>query len=176
MKLPSTPETILWTQTKEESRMGEFEDGKLAKGSEVSPSSPASDLAVGVVFFLGGIYMVFAFPSFLVFLIGFGCAAFGASSVANALAKSGCGETLGIPKNLRQSLPSPEKESEILCAVKESGAGGVSPAEAAIATSLTAREADEILSGLAGRGYLEVESEKGTLFYSIPKRSSENVA
>jgi len=156
------------------SGMGEFEEKNIAKESENPPSSPASDLALGAVFFLGGIYMIFAFSSFFVFLIGFGCAAFGASSVARALTSSGYGEALGIPRNLRRSLPSPEKESELLCAVKESGAGGASPAEAAIATSLTAREADEILSELAGRGHLEVESEKGTLFYSIPKRGSGN--
>lgn len=136
------------------------------KESGSQPSGPALDLALGAVFLLGGIYMVFAFSSFLVFLIGFGCALYGArpwrASVAGALASSGYSETLGIlgiPANLRQSLPSPEKERELLKAVKESGAGGVSPTEA-----------DAMLSGLAGRGHLAVESENGPLFYSIPKR------
>lgn len=138
--------------------------------------SPLMGLALGAVFILGGIYMIFAFSSFLVFLVGFGCALYGASSVVGALAKSGYGEALGIPASLHKSLPSPDKERELLRAVKDSGAGGVSPTEAAIATSLTAREADEILSGLASRGYLEVESEKGTLFYSIPKREPGNLA
>ncbi|MGH3088051.1 MAG: hypothetical protein ACRDSJ_12120, partial [Rubrobacteraceae bacterium] len=91
------------------------------------PNSPLTDLALGAVFLLGGVYMIFAYSSFFVFLIGFGCALFGASSLASGLSKSGYGETLGIPANLRQSLPSPEKERELLKAVKDSD--GVSPAE-----------------------------------------------
>lgn len=147
------------------------EDDKHAGNGGEHMNDPATDLALGVVFLLGGIYMIFAFPSFFVFLVGFGCALFGASSVASFLTKSGHGESLGIPANFRRSLPSPEKERELLRAVSESG-DGLSPAEAAIATSLAVREADEILSGLASRGYLEVESEKGALFYSMPKRSA----
>ncbi len=150
-----------------------FDEDKPAEKLESQPSSPLTDLALGVVFLLGGIYIAFAFPSFFVFLIGFGCALYGASSVAGALSSSGYGETLGIPANLRQSLPSPEKESELLRTVKESGAGGASPAEAAIAASLTAREADAMLSELASRGYLAVESENGALFYSIPERGPD---
>lgn len=42
------------------------------------------------------------------------------------------------------------------------------PVEAAMETSLTTREADEMLSELASGGHLLVES--GTLFYSAPGR------
>ncbi len=154
--------------------MRDFEEGKPAEKSGSQPSDPSTDLALGVVFLLGGIYMIFAFPSFFVFVIGFGCALFGASSLAGAFTAPRRGEALGIPADLRQSLPSPEKETELLRALHESDDGGLSPAEAAIATSLPIREADEILSGLAGRGYLAVESENGALFYYIPKRGPEN--
>ncbi|MBA2691780.1 MAG: hypothetical protein H0U65_04700 [Rubrobacter sp.] len=145
-------------------------DSQNNKSDSQPEESPLMGLALGIVFLLGGLYMIFAFSSFFIFLIGFGCALLGAAALAGTIAESGFGDDLRIPANLRQSLPSPEKEREILRAVKDSGHGGVSPTEAAIATSLTAREADEILSELAGRGYLAVESENGILFYSIPKR------
>ncbi len=38
-------------------------------------------------------------------------------------------------------------------------------------TSLTVREADGMLSELAGGGHLMVESKSGALFYSLPGRS-----
>lgn len=44
------------------------------------------------------------------------------------------------------------------------------PAEAAMETSPTMQEADEIPSELASGGHLLVESESGTLFYSPPSR------
>jgi hypothetical protein len=37
-------------------------------------------------------------------------------------------------------------------------------------TSLTVREADGMLSELAGGGHLAVESRDGALFYSLPGR------
>jgi len=42
-------------------------------------------------------------------------------------------------------------------------------------TSLTVREADGILSGLAGGGHLAVESRNGALFYSLPDRSNPEI-
>jgi hypothetical protein len=46
------------------------------------------------------------------------------------------------------------------------------PAEAAMETSLTVREADGMLSELAGGGHLSVESAGGTLCYSLPGRQA----
>jgi hypothetical protein len=37
-------------------------------------------------------------------------------------------------------------------------------------TSLTVREADQMLSELAGGGHLAVESKGGSLFYALPRR------
>ncbi len=50
--------------------------------------------------------------------------------------------------------------------------GLITPAEAAMETSLTVREADSMLSGLAGRGHLAVRSRDGALFYALPGRDN----
>ena len=69
--------------------------------------------------------------------------------------------------------PPVSAERELLSAIKANG-GSITPAEAAMETSLTVREADEMLSELAGGGHLAVESRDGALFYSLPgRRSSE---
>ncbi|CAA9439624.1 MAG: hypothetical protein AVDCRST_MAG55-3313 [uncultured Rubrobacteraceae bacterium] len=60
-------------------------------------------------------------------------------------------------------------ERELLSAIRDNG-GSISPAEAAMNTSLTVREADGMLSELAGGGHLAVESRGGALFYSLPGR------
>ena len=67
----------------------------------------------------------------------------------------------------RRALPKPaNKERELLWAIRESE-GTITPTEAALATSLTVREADEMLSALAAGGHLMVESKNGALFYSL---------
>ena len=80
----------------------------------------------------------------------------------------------GVPQILkgRRALPSPHnKEKELLSAIRDNG-GSITPAEAAMETSLTVREADRMLSELAGGGHLAVESRGGSLFYALPNRSS----
>ena len=72
----------------------------------------------------------------------------------------------------RHVLPQPaNKERELLSAIRDNG-GSITPAEAAMETSLTVREADRMLSELAGGGHLSVESRDGALFYSLPGRRS----
>lgn len=81
----------------------------------------------------------------------------------------------GVPQILkgRQALPQPQnKEKELLSAIRENG-GSITPAEAAMETSLTVREADAMLSELAGGGHLAVESRDGSLFYALPTRSKD---
>ena len=69
--------------------------------------------------------------------------------------------------------PPVSTERELLSAIKANG-GSITPAEAAMETSLTVREADGMLSELAGGGHLAVESRDGALFYSLPgRRNSE---
>jgi hypothetical protein len=59
----------------------------------------------------------------------------------------------------------------LLSAIRHHG-GSITPAEAAMETSLTVRDADKMLSGLAGGGHLLVESRGGVLFYRLPDRES----
>lgn len=75
-----------------------------------------------------------------------------------------------VPRLLKQrSQPPalPGKEGELLAAIRGNG-GGITPVEAAMETSLTVREADEMLSELAGAGHLLVQSKGGTLIYELP--------
>ena len=65
--------------------------------------------------------------------------------------------------------PAHNAERELLSAIRDNG-GSITPAEAAMETSLTVREADRMLSELAGGGHLAVESRGGALFYSLPGR------
>ena len=86
---------------------------------------------------------------------------------------------LGLAANdfqkYRHALPQPaNKERELLSAIRDNG-GSITPAEAAMETSLTVREADQMLSELAGGGHLAVESKGGSLFYALPRRHSSEI-
>ncbi len=73
----------------------------------------------------------------------------------------------------RGSLSAPvSKDRELLEAMR--AGGRLTPAEAAMATSLSVREADELLSELSGGGHLTVEREGGALVYALPGRSGES--
>src|SRR5215217_350590 len=72
----------------------------------------------------------------------------------------------------RRALPlASDKERELLSAIRDNG-GVITPTEAAMETSLTVKEADRMLSELAGGGHLSVESAGGTLCYSLPGRQA----
>jgi hypothetical protein len=71
----------------------------------------------------------------------------------------------------RSASPKLSRERELLSAIRDNG-GSITPAEAAMETSLTVKEADAMLSELAGGGHLTVEGRGGTLFYSLPGRST----
>jgi hypothetical protein len=73
----------------------------------------------------------------------------------------------GRPKDASRK---PNKERELLLAVLDAG-GSTTPVEAALDTSLTVDEAEEVLSRLAERGHLRVESRDGALFYVMPTAS-----
>ena len=64
--------------------------------------------------------------------------------------------------------PSVSKERELLWAMRNTR-GSITPAEAAMETSLTVREADEMLSELAAGGHLRVGSSEGALVYRLPE-------
>lgn len=90
---------------------------------------------------------------------------------AAALLGIGFSQTRG---RRRTAVPPVDKERELLSAIRENG-GSITPAEAAMETSLTVREADKMLSELAGGGHLAVESHGGSLFYALPGRSNRGL-
>ncbi len=60
-------------------------------------------------------------------------------------------------------------EKQLLMAIRDVG-DGITPIEAALETSLTVDEAEEILTRFADRGHLVVQSRDGTLLYALPGR------
>ena len=65
-------------------------------------------------------------------------------------------------------------EKQLLLAIRDAG-GSITPIEAALRTSLTVDEAEEILSRLASRGHLLVESRDGALSYTLPGTRSDSL-
>ena len=61
------------------------------------------------------------------------------------------------------------KERELLDALAERGE--ITPATAAMRTSLTVDEAAGMLEDLAGKGYLKLRADDGTLAYAVPDRN-----
>ncbi len=72
----------------------------------------------------------------------------------------------------RSYRPGVGGEKQLLMAIRDAGGGGITPVEAALETSLTVDEAEEILFRLANRGHLHVESRGGTLHYVLPRSYS----
>ena len=68
----------------------------------------------------------------------------------------------------RNSRPGVGGEKQLLMAIRDAGSDGITPVEAALETSLTVDEAEEILFRLANRGHLHIESRYGTLHYVLP--------
>jgi hypothetical protein len=64
-----------------------------------------------------------------------------------------------------ERLPQNSKERELLEALRDRGE--LTPAQAAVETSLTVREADEMLKELAEGGHLKIRVRGGTLSYSL---------
>ena len=60
-------------------------------------------------------------------------------------------------------------EKQLLMAIQDAG-GTITPVEAALETSLTVDEAEEILTRFADRGHLVVHSRDGVLLYALPGR------
>jgi hypothetical protein len=60
-------------------------------------------------------------------------------------------------------------EKQLLTAILDAG-GAITPVGAALGTSLTVDEAEEILTSLADRGHLVVHSRDGALLYALPGR------
>ena len=91
--------------------------------------------------------------------------------IAAALFGMGLSGTRGQQRAVRPPI---SKERELLSAIRDND-GSITPAEAAMETSLTVSEADSMLSELAGGGHLAVESRDGALFYSLPGRRGQEL-
>ncbi len=73
-----------------------------------------------------------------------------------------------------RSLPPMDHERELLSAIRDN-AGSITPAEAAMETTLTVKDADRMLSELASGGHLTVESRGGALVYALPGREEREL-
>jgi hypothetical protein len=114
-------------------------------------------VGLGLVFVFGAfVFGILSPPGTLV--VSFGLMIPAVALIASALQEA---------NKRRRAVPPPDKERELLSAIRDNG-GAITPAEAAMETSLTVREADRMLSELAGGGHLSVESAGGTLRYSLP--------
>ncbi len=71
----------------------------------------------------------------------------------------------GITDAHPKRLPENSREQELLETIKDHGE--VTPAQAAMDTSLTVSEADEMLKKLAEGGHLDVRVRGGGLFYAL---------
>lgn len=120
--------------------MGEIEpDGKTPKPEiredlTTAYTTTAVGLALAVAAVLVAITAGVPAAAFPFLIASFACLGWGISQIAQQ----------------RRALPQPaNKERELLSAIRENG-GIITPAEAALETSLTVREADAMLSELAG--------------------------
>ena len=120
-------------------------------------------VGLGLVFVFGAfVFGILSPPGTLV--VSFGLMIPAVALIASALQEA---------NKRRRAVQPPDKERALLSAIRDNG-GAITPAEAAMETSLTVREADRMLSELAGGGHLSVESAGGTLRYSLPGgRSAE---
>ena len=136
-------------------------------GLDVEKMSPKAQAVTGVV--TGGLILLaaallIAFTHFWWLIFIFGWAVFPAFGVfARGVA--------GLVDN-RSELPATNaRERELLEALRKSGE--LTPAQAALETSLTVNEADEMLKDLAAKGHLDVRVRGGGLFYGLWETDSE---
>jgi hypothetical protein len=134
-------------------------------GVDVETMSPKAQAVTGVVtgglILLAAATVLFAVPQMWWLIFVFGWAIFPAFGV---FARGVAGLVDSRPE--RPELP-PEssRERELLEAIKSHGE--ITPAQAAMDTSLTVSEADEMLKKLAEGGHLDVRVRGGGLFYAL---------
>ena len=96
-------------------------------------------------------------------------AVFGIGVVAPVLLLRQINRAIETNEQSRRSTPGArEKEKELLGALEERGE--ITPATAAIWTSLTVNEASKMLEDLASKGHLEMQMEEGLVAYSLGER------
>jgi hypothetical protein len=138
-------------------------------GLDVEKMSPKAQAVAGVV--TGGLILLaaallIAFTHFWWLIFIFGWAVFPAFGIF-ARGVAGLVDTRSEPPAANA------RERELLEALQSSGE--LTPAQAAMETSLTVNEADEMLKGLAAKGHLDVRVRGGGLFYGLWETDSEAV-
>ena len=136
-------------------------------GLDVEKMSPKAQAVTGVV--TGGLILLaaallIAFTHFWWLIFIFGWAVFPAFGVF-ARGVAGLIDTRSEPPAANA------RERELLEALQSSGE--LTPAQAAMETSLTVNEADEMLKDLAAKGHLDVRVRGGGLFYGLWETDSE---
>jgi hypothetical protein len=138
-------------------------------GLDVEKMSPKAQAVTGVV--TGGLILLaaallIAFTQFWWLIFFFGWAVFPAFGVF-ARGVAGLVDTRSEPPAANA------RERELLEALQSSGE--LTPAQAAMETSLTVNEADQMLKDLAAKGHLDVRVRGGGLFYGLWGTDSEAV-
>jgi hypothetical protein len=138
-------------------------------GLDVEKMSPKAQAVTGAV--TGGLILLaaallIAFTQFWWLIFIFGWAVFPAFGVF-ARGVAGLVDTRSEPPAANA------RERELLQALQRRGE--LTPAEAAMETSLTVNEADEMLKDLAAKGHLDVRVRGGGLFYGLWESDSEAV-
>jgi hypothetical protein len=138
-------------------------------GLDVEKMSPRAQAVTGLV--TGGLILLaaallIAFTQFWWLIFIFGWAVFPAFGVfVRGVA--------GLVDTRSEPLAANARERELLQALQSSGE--LTPAQAAMETSLTVNEADEMLKDLAAKGHLDVRVRGGGLFYGLWETDSEAV-
>ncbi|MGH3147939.1 MAG: hypothetical protein ACRDTR_19280 [Rubrobacter sp.] len=137
-------------------------------GLDVDRMSPRAQVATGLAVLIPaavGVALVLSFVPWLWWLIFvFGWSIFPAFGLlVRGIA--------GLSDNPSEPLAANARERELLEALQRRGE--LTPAQAAMETSLTVNEADEMLEGLASKGHLDVRVRGGGLFYGLWEREGE---
>ncbi len=139
----------------------EFWDGIGLDVESMSPTAQVTtSLAVLIPVVVASVAVRFFFTNFWWFVFFFGWALFPAFSLLlRGIAGLSDGERAG------EISPGNSKERELLTALREHEE--ISPTQAAMETSLTVEEADDMLKDLAAKGHLEVRVRGGGIFYGL---------
>lgn len=144
-------------------RCGWFSDAhELWSGMGMERMSPNAQAVTGIVtggaiLLAAALLILFANLWWLIFIFGW--------MVFPALGAFARGVVSLVESREKRRLPESYKERELLEALRDRGE--LTPTQAALATSLTVREADEMLKELAEGGYLQMRVRGGALSYSL---------
>ncbi|CAN5684734.1 hypothetical protein BH20ACT12_BH20ACT12_00830 [soil metagenome] len=137
-------------------------------GLDVEKMSPkaqvTTSLAVLIPVAIGGVVVLTLVPYLWWLIFVFGWTIFPAFGL---LVRG----VAGLSEGSSQPPAANARERELLQALQRKGE--LTPAQAAMETSLTVNEADEMLEDLAAKGHLDVRVRGGGLFYGLWETDSE---